>query len=104
MSNIDIFLDTNSDLFIIKGLYRQQYNDDNQIEIILNEVFCKNNLNISHKIILELKKSVKIIIEEYTKDLNFYGNITGNLLDYLTDNELLDNFYYLLKKECYNEK
>lgn len=88
MSIFDVFLNSELGNFKANGFYKLNLNEEYEFQF--NNIEPNNN---------NFKELIKKVLIEYIEDMNFNGNIKGNLENYITNNKYLDIFYNSLNKE-----
>jgi len=91
MSKIDLFLNMNDVCFNAIGTYTMT--DYTTVNVIFHKVTSDNN-SINEEILNNYKHFIEKTIINYVNELDFSGNLEGDVLNFVIDNEELDNFIF----------
>jgi len=92
MSQLNVYLDTHLCILRATGVV---YNNYNEFGIDITSV-SSDNSSINEDLLKEFKCVVIKIITEYCEDMEHYGNMKGNLLDFVTNNNSINDFFLYL--------
>jgi len=91
VSKFNIFLNIPYLEIEAKGKYIKKIDNYIEVEFEILKIYKKEEIN-DNQLEKKIKIFIKEIIKEYIKDIDFYGNIKGDLMDFIVDYEKINNF------------
>lgn len=90
MSRFNVYLDTNIIRLYAQGSYHTS--DYQTVNVNFSAVFSDNNA-VEEEILSDFQYLVEKSIIEYVNDLEFSGNLNGDINNFIINQDLLDTFF-----------